>query len=316
MYKNQKLVYSKDMAYNVRNSDSVFNVQVALNELNNAGLPTSGNYLDMTVAAVRDWQTKQGWTGSDADGIVGPLTAKTLGLTWTTELINAALLKIALDGLDGVVWETGWNDPKYNILSTFKVKYVIMHHTAGTDSLELLKPNGKYNNVAAANFLVDKDGTIHVISAFKTYQAGEGSYPGIPTDLMNDYSYGIEIESLGTSKNMPDVQIAAAAKLAGRIVTTFGNDYSSIINHKTWSSTGKPDTLYSDEFWQTQAAQASIVKEYLTKDEVLALLSDYLKINDAKEMFVVPADLESFVTVAEADDAYVGRNSTVKIVDA
>lgn len=62
-------------------SDSVWNLQLALLS---AGLtffngPT-GCYGRHTRRACQEYQRKQGWTGSDADGIAGPQTIRRLGL--------------------------------------------------------------------------------------------------------------------------------------------------------------------------------------------------------------------------------------------
>jgi peptidoglycan hydrolase-like protein with peptidoglycan-binding domain len=61
----------------------VWNLQVAL--LNKGySIPDGPTdyYGSQTVTACQKFQKAQGWTGSDADGICGPETAKRLGLTW------------------------------------------------------------------------------------------------------------------------------------------------------------------------------------------------------------------------------------------
>jgi hypothetical protein len=50
-----------------------------LGHLNPSGV--TGYYGKETRAMVRAFQKEQGWSGSDADGIVGPTTARLLGLT-------------------------------------------------------------------------------------------------------------------------------------------------------------------------------------------------------------------------------------------
>lgn len=80
-YRQDGDVYSSKMKYGVKNSDSVWNLQLALGKHYRRNVPT-GNYLAATVAAVKRFQQAQGWTGKDADGIAGPATIKALGLNW------------------------------------------------------------------------------------------------------------------------------------------------------------------------------------------------------------------------------------------
>lgn len=276
-YLQDKKVYESKMVYGTKESDSVKNLQIALNERSNAGLPVTGGFYDATRAATVKWQQKQGWSGADADGIPGPGTIKSLGLVWVDDSTDTpppvqpvtnhvAILKAMLAEVSDVEYVTGWDNPDVSNGNggTFSPEYVIMHHTAGTNSLSTLKPGGTYPKQAAANFLVRKDGRIYVVSAFKAFHAGLGQYGDIPKDKMNDFSWGIEIESLGTAKDMPQVQIDAAADLAGRLVKMMDSPIEKIINHKTYSSTGKPDTLYTDKFWQDAASD---VEDYLTEAE-------------------------------------------------
>lgn len=82
-YRQGKKVYSSKMKKGQANSDSVWNLQVAL--LNKGYKIPDGPttfYGEQTVAACKRFQQAQGWSGSGADGICGPETAKRLGLTW------------------------------------------------------------------------------------------------------------------------------------------------------------------------------------------------------------------------------------------
>lgn len=80
-------VFSSKMVHGQLDSDSVRNIQVALNARNvpDPMLPITGNYLDLTREAVATFQRAQGWTGADADGIVSKGTAVRLGLIWVQE---------------------------------------------------------------------------------------------------------------------------------------------------------------------------------------------------------------------------------------
>jgi murein DD-endopeptidase MepM/ murein hydrolase activator NlpD len=87
LYQDGK-VYASKMAAGVEDSDSVRNLQVALNDRVAAGLPVTGNYLPATIEACRRFQEAQGWRGDNADGIAGPATVRRLGLTWVEDLMR------------------------------------------------------------------------------------------------------------------------------------------------------------------------------------------------------------------------------------
>lgn len=61
------------LKYKAKNSDIV-RLQQQLNKVLGAHLDTDGIYGDQTRAAVQRFQKRQGWLGSDADGLVGPVT--------------------------------------------------------------------------------------------------------------------------------------------------------------------------------------------------------------------------------------------------
>jgi len=79
-------VFASRMWNGQLDSDSVRNVQLALNLAHRS--PTvrvGGSYNDETMYAVQAFQKSFGWTGKDADGIVGPGTAAALGLIWVDD---------------------------------------------------------------------------------------------------------------------------------------------------------------------------------------------------------------------------------------
>jgi hypothetical protein len=85
-YRQQRKVYRSRMRFGQSDSDSVWNLQLALMA---AGFTLtngpSGFYGKRTREACRDFQKRQGWTGLDADGIAGRETVGRLGLTWVNE---------------------------------------------------------------------------------------------------------------------------------------------------------------------------------------------------------------------------------------
>ncbi len=83
-YRQGRKVYRSKMRLRQDDSDSVWNLQVALIargfEFEDGPTGFYGNHTRRCVAA---FQHRRGWTGSDADGIAGPITIDKLGLVWT-----------------------------------------------------------------------------------------------------------------------------------------------------------------------------------------------------------------------------------------
>ena len=82
-YRQGKRVYRSKMRLDQDDSDSVWNLQVALiargAEFENGPTGYYGRHTRQCVAA---FQHKRGWTGADADGLAGPGTIGKLGLVW------------------------------------------------------------------------------------------------------------------------------------------------------------------------------------------------------------------------------------------
>jgi hypothetical protein len=85
-YRQGRKVYASRMHLEQDDSDSVWNLQVALMargfEFEDGPTAYYGRHTRRCVAA---FQTRRGWTGRDADGIAGPQTIARLGLVWVAE---------------------------------------------------------------------------------------------------------------------------------------------------------------------------------------------------------------------------------------
>lgn len=113
---------------------------------------------------------------------------------------------------------------------------LMLHHTAAaaTDSTSAsAKGNQKGANngvinfiqnhykVPAANFTLDRDGTVYVHSAYAVWHAGVGSFAGkspwmtwgIPKDAANDWMLGVEVVSKGLKKDFTTAQKESLALL-------------------------------------------------------------------------------------------------------
>ena len=83
-FRQGRKVFASKMRLGQMDSDSVYNLQLALQRHGlpiGPGAPT-GNYLNGTKGAVTKFQLAQGWIGRDADGFAGKQTIKRLGLIW------------------------------------------------------------------------------------------------------------------------------------------------------------------------------------------------------------------------------------------
>jgi hypothetical protein len=85
-YRQGRRVYSSKMRLDQDDSDSVWNLQVALMargfEFEEG--PT-GYYGNHTRRCVATFQRRRGWSGAGADGLAGPMTIDKLGLVWVEE---------------------------------------------------------------------------------------------------------------------------------------------------------------------------------------------------------------------------------------
>ena len=162
-------------------------------------------------------------------------------------------------------WDSSRIDP-FNGRSDFEG--VMLHHTAGTNSLRWICYGNRYAPVRAAHFLIARDGTVHVCSGVGAYHAGAGGpwrFPGrppviIPKDGGNSRLYGIEIESLGTSpridgtpQGMTVEQVISTALLTAALLNAMRRGAKSlpvnrVIRHRDWT-TRKIDTLQDLEWW-------------------------------------------------------------------
>ena len=83
-WRQGKKVYASKMHLGQQNSDSVWNVSVAMHVKGYLS-PTTPNFDDFgntLRGAVGRFQQAQGWTGTQADGIPGPLTTARMGCVW------------------------------------------------------------------------------------------------------------------------------------------------------------------------------------------------------------------------------------------
>ena len=147
---------------------------------------------------------------------------------------------------------------------------LMVHHTAGaaTDSTNPNHPGNKkganagvisyvqnHFEVPAANFTLDRDGTVYVHSAWPVWHAGRGSFKGVkPYDrlgisdnLGNDYMLGVEVVSKGLKRDFTKAQKQSLGKLANACKDAAGwkGFFARLPNHRTWAPSRKVDSRYS-----------------------------------------------------------------------
>lgn len=161
---------------------------------------------------------------------------------------------------------TDWRGPKKLPCA------LLLHHTAGaaTDSMNpCAKGNQRGANdgvinfiqshyrVPAANFTLDRDGTVYFHNAYPIWHAGLGSFKGrkpwsslgIPDNLGNNYMLGVEIVSKGLKKDITEAQWASLHLLLIGCRDASGWPSISLLRrpqHKDWAPTRKIDLRYTN----------------------------------------------------------------------
>ena len=124
-----------------------------------------------------------------------------------------------------------WQGPRHRPVA------LMLHHTAGA-ATESTNPKAAGNQkganagivnfiqnhyrVPAANFTLDRDGTVYVHSAYPIWHAGAGTFSGkkpwgkwlgVKPGRGNDYMMGVEIVSRGRRKDFTSAQIQSLERL-------------------------------------------------------------------------------------------------------
>lgn len=130
----------------------------------------------------------------------------------------------------GKIRRVRWQGPGHRPVA------LMLHHTAGA-ATESTNPAAAGNQtganagiigyihshfkVPAANFTLDRDGTVYVHSAYPVWHAGAGTFTnrkpwrvlGVKPGRGNDYMLGVEIVSKGRRKDFTAAQIESLRKL-------------------------------------------------------------------------------------------------------
>lgn len=208
----------------------------------------------------------------------------------TKRLANhLARFKVKTNYVNG--WDSKGIDP-YDGRSDFQG--VLLHHTAGTNSLNYIVNTNPYAPVRACHFLVDRDGTVNVVSGSGAYHAGKGGaykFPNgtvIPKDQGNQHLYGIEIESLGTSPKIDGTkggmtleQVISTAQLCAALLDVMRRlpvslPVNRVIRHRDWTPR-KVDTKQTLAWWHQVIgiARRNKTNADKTRAEITAFVKKY-----------------------------------------
>lgn len=187
-------------------------------------------------------------------------------------------------------WDSPSIDP-YKGSSDFQG--VLLHHTAGTNSLRYICFGNPYAPVRAAHFLVERNGNVAVCSGVGAYHAGMGgpwrfTDPDvvIPKDSGNSRLYGIEIESLGTSpaidgtaEGMSLAQVIETSFLCAALLSAMKRgpgslSVSRVIRHRDWT-TRKIDVRQDLTWWHRVISIAQ--QNRANRDRGVDLISQFVK---------------------------------------
>jgi N-acetyl-anhydromuramyl-L-alanine amidase AmpD len=259
-YWQDKKVYESKMVLNQKDSDSVRNVQSALNA-RGYYMPITGNYGTITQANVSAFQTNAG--SAELDGIVGPHTAELLDLVWVDDvtvapqppLVEHTTLGSYLDSVGHRVMDVDTPYGRPETADWQGVKFIMLHHTAteddGVESVlaESIRTSGPYP--PNAQILLGGSGTVWLCSKQRQDQpepgrashAGVGKGFGIPDDSMNAVSIGVEVQADGTRPLSTYPSYTTLIKLLADLCKRYNLSSDKVIGHKEWSTSGKIDPL-------------------------------------------------------------------------
>ena len=146
-----------------------------------------------------------------------------------------------------VMHDTGTGVPAAKLKNTHSLNWIL----SGVK-------NSSGQTVRACHFYVARDGSVYFVYARRTWHAGAGDAMfGVPANMLNGYSYGIEIESQGDRvKDLTDAQFTSATKVAAAALEASQLPIDRLIDHKYYAGRvqGKVDTAYDLSMWRSLVA--------------------------------------------------------------
>jgi hypothetical protein len=166
------------------------------------------------------------------------------------------------------------------------ITHVILHHTGNArETAESIRRGRPDLPGPLSQLHIAQDGTVTVVAAGVCWHAGMGSYPGIPTDLANYHTIGIECAwprdtsitpATQTRERWPDAQIIAMRDTVAAILTRLGFGSDRVIAHKEWAKAPNikwdPGNLSMD--WMRSEVAKAQAGRFVTADTIKPTLTD------------------------------------------
>ncbi len=149
---------------------------------------------------------------------------------WLPEVLRA-------EGLE-VREYPGWRDRGHGDFG--RIWGVVAHHTGSFG--ETPRGIAEHPELGLASQLhLSQDGIYTICGVGIAWHAGQGSWPGLPTDAANQYTIGIEAANDGTSGWSP-TQYDAYVRGVAAILRRLEQDSSHVIGHREWYHGRRLDT--------------------------------------------------------------------------
>ena len=138
---------------------------------------------------------------------------------------------------------------------------VIVHHTGNArETAESIRRGRPDLEGPLSQLHIAQDGTVSIVAAGVCWHAGMGSWPGLPKDLANYHTIGIECAwpkdtsitpATQGRERWPDAQIIAMRDTVAAILNRLGVGSERVIGHKEWAgrAQGKWDPGNIDMNW-------------------------------------------------------------------
>ncbi|QGJ92022.1 lysin A [Gordonia phage Keelan] len=143
---------------------------------------------------------------------------------WLPDVLRAA-------GLRCDIWPGAFNNGHGDFGNIWGV---VAHHTGSNNA----GPGGIANHPTlglASQLHLSRTGVYTLCGVGIAYHAGQGSWPGLPTNNANGYTIGIEAANDGTS-GWPAAQYNAYVRGVAAILKRLGHNSSRVIGHKEWGA--------------------------------------------------------------------------------
>lgn len=170
-----------------------------------------------------------------------------------SDTLKAAM--IARLGKDKVRTRSKWAKAKAWPWAKKRPLGILLHHSAGVGA-GVINYIDNGDGVPAANFSIDRDGTVIGHTAYPCYHAGTGTFAGkkpwdqlaIPADQANKYLLGVEVIDNGKSKTFTAAQKRSLALLIAAVADTIDADPRWLQirpQHRDWTGR-KVDLRYTN----------------------------------------------------------------------